>query len=288
MTMSPEQELVVVTGASAGLGAATAQELARRGFHVLAGVRREADADAVRADRIEPVMLDVTDAEHIEALAARVAGDPRRRPLRAVVNNAGTGAFGAVETVPIGELRHAYDVNVFGPIAVTQALLPALRRGAGRVVTISSVAGKVALPGWSPYAGTKFALEAVHDSLRREVTRSGVRVIVVEPGYIRTGSLDRGVTSLDRRAAGLAPELRELYGDLTQAVGAQLAAATAGATPPPVAARVIARAVTDRRPRARYTVGRDGALFTFLPRIVPDRLLDRLLAAGLRPYFPKP
>src|SRR5438270_6051040 len=179
-------ELVVVSGASTGMGAATAKELARKGFHVLAGVRREADADALRAEGIEPILLDITVDSDVAAIADLVARDPLGRPLRALVNNAGISVNAPVETLPIAEWRRVFEVNLFGHVAMTQALLPALRRSAGTVVNISSVGGKVVLPTYGAYAGSKFALEAVSDSLRREVSSQGVKVVVVEPGAVKT------------------------------------------------------------------------------------------------------
>lgn len=166
------QELIVVTGASTGMGAATAKVLARKGFHVLAGVRREADAEALRADGIkglEPRILDISVEPDIAAMAERVARDRLRRPLRALVNNAGIAVNAPVETLPLAQWRRQFEVNLFGHIAMTQALLPALRSNSGTVVNISSVGGKFALPTYGAYAGSKFALEAVSDALRREV-----------------------------------------------------------------------------------------------------------------------
>jgi NAD(P)-dependent dehydrogenase (short-subunit alcohol dehydrogenase family) len=269
-------ETVVVTGASTGIGAATARELARRGFHVLAGVRREQDADALRADRIEPVFLDVTVPDHIAALAARLDS-----PVRALVNNAAVQVNAPVEALPLDEWRRLFEVNLFGHIAVTQALLPALLRHSGRVVNISSVGGRVVMPTYGPYAATKFALEAVSDSLRREVAPLGVPVIVVEPGAIRTDMADRVIAATNQAAAGMSPEHRARYGRLIQAVNAQSAAHTPSGTSAADAAQVIARAVAARKPRPRYTIGRDAALITRLSRLLPDGLLDRLLAASL-------
>ena len=146
-------QLVVVTGASTGMGAATARELAGRGYHVLAGVRRDVDADALRADGIEPHILDITDESDVAAIAGRVADDPLRRPLRALINNAGIAVNAPVETLPIAEWRHLFEVNLFGHIAMTQALLPALLRSSGTVVNISSVGGKFAMATYGAYAG---------------------------------------------------------------------------------------------------------------------------------------
>ncbi len=270
-----------MTGASTGIGAATARELARRGFRVLAGVRRDVDATTLRGPGIEPVMLDITVPDHIDSLRARVGTG-----LRALVNNAGIAVNAPVEALPLGEWRHQFEVNLFGHIAVTQALLPALLHDGGRVVNISSVGGRVALPTYGAYAGAKFALEAVSDALRRELAPHGVQVIVIEPGGVRTEMAGRGGLTANRLAEGMTSDQDRRYGGLVQAVVAQAAAFTASGLPAADAARVVARAVTDGRPRTRYTVGRDAAVLTRLARVLPDRVLDRVVAAGLRPHFP--
>ncbi|WP_437488904.1 SDR family NAD(P)-dependent oxidoreductase [Sorangium sp. So ce1014] len=287
MTASPEiQEIVIITGASTGIGAATARELARRGFHVLAGVRRDRDADAIRGPGIEPLILDITNPDHIRALATRVHGDPQGRAVRALVNNAAMAVNAPVEVFAIDEWRRLFEVNLFGHIAVTQTLLPALIRSKGRVVNISSVGGKVAMATYGPYAGTKFALEAVSDSLRREMAPLGVQVVVVEPGAVRTEMPGRAIASAHEVASTMTPEQSQRYGGLVQAIIAQTAYHTKSGLPADAAAKVIAKAVTARKPRTRYTVGREAALLT-LVRILPDRILDLLFAAALRPHFPK-
>lgn len=285
MTLSTDHSLVVVTGASSGMGAATARELRRQGFHVLAGIRREADGDALRQSHIEPVILDITDPADIAALRERIASDPAGRPLRALVNNAGIAINAPVETLPLAQWRRQFDVNLFGHIAVTQALLPALIESSGRVVNISSVGGKIAMATYGAYAGAKFALEAVSDSLRRELAPAGVRVVVVEPGGVRTRMSSRGIATANELAAEMTEPQTQRYGALVQAVTRQASAFTEGGLSAEKAAAVIARAVTDRRPRTRYTIGRDAAVLTRLSRIVPDRVLDRILAANLRPYL---
>ncbi len=288
MTASPrQQELVVVTGASSGIGEATARELARRGFHVLAGVRRDEDAVAIRAPGVEPLILDVTNPDHIRALAARVHEDPQGRAVRALVNNAGVGANAPVEVFAIADWRRLFEVNLFGHVAVTQALLPALIRSKGRVVNISSVGGRVAMATYGPYAGTKFALEAVSDSLRREVAPLGVQVVVVEPGPVRTKIGDRAIATAHEVASTMTPEQSRRYGGLVQAVTAQAASYLKSGLSADAAAEVVARAVTARKPRTRYTTGRSIALMTFLARVLPDRALDGVLAAALRPHVPK-
>ncbi len=288
MTASPEvQELAVITGASTGIGAATARELARRGFHVLAGVRRDRDADAIRGPGIEPLLIDITNPDHVRALAARVNGDPQGRAVRALINNAAIAVNVPVEAFALDEWRRLFEVNLFGHVAVTQTLLPALIRSKGRVVNISSVGGKVAAATYGPYAGTKFALEAVSDALRREIAPFGVQVVVVEPGAVRTEMPGRAIATAHELASTMTPEQSQRYGGLVRAITAQTAHYTRSGLPAAAAAAVIAKAVTARQPRTRYTVGRDAALLTFLARILPDRMLDRIAAAALRPHFPK-
>ncbi|GLY07952.1 MULTISPECIES: SDR family NAD(P)-dependent oxidoreductase [Actinoplanes] len=278
-------KLVVVTGASTGMGAAAARELARRGFHVLAGVRRDSDGDAIRAAGVEPVILDITEPEHVAALAARIAADTRA--VHALVNNAGIQVNGPVEALPMEQWRWVFEVNLFGHIAVTQALLPALLRSRGRVINISSIGGRAAMATYGAYAGAKFALEAVSDSLRREVAPLGVDVIVVEPGGVRTEMAARGVATANDLAARMTPEQAERYDGLVRANNALMSSGTASGLTAEAAARVVVKAVTTRRPRSRYTAGRDAAMIIPLTRILSDRTLDRILAANLRRHYPK-
>jgi NAD(P)-dependent dehydrogenase (short-subunit alcohol dehydrogenase family) len=288
MTLSHRDEIMVVSGASTGMGAATARKLASRGYHVLAGVRRERDGDAIRTGGIEPVILDVTRPEHIQALADRIAADPDRRPLRTLINNAGISVNGPVEALPLEEWRGLFEVNLFGHVAVTQALLPFLHRSHGRIVNISSVGGKVAMATYGAYGGAKFALEAVSDSLRRELAPHGVQVVVVEPGAVRTEIGERGAVTANDLAGRMSPEHRQRYGGLVRATVAQSLRFTRAGLPADRAAEVIAQAAITRRPRTRYTVGRDAALLTRLARILPDRLLDRIFDRSLRTHYAAP
>ncbi|MEV0266815.1 SDR family NAD(P)-dependent oxidoreductase [Streptomyces sp. NPDC050617] len=284
---SQKNELIVVSGASSGIGAATAQALAAMGYHVLAGVRTDSEADAVRADGVEPVTLDITVPEHIEALTRRIADDPEQRVLRALVNNAGIEINAPVEVLPLTVWREQFEVNLFGHIAVIQRLLPLLRRSRGRIVNISSVGGVAALPVFGAYAGTKFALEAASDSLRREVSAHGVQVVVVEPGGVRTEMAARsGDISLEL-AAGMNAEHQRLYGDLINATVSSNTAFLKRAVPAAKAGAKIARVATTPRPRARYTLGRDAAFIIPLARFLPTRLMDGILAMSHRSRNPK-
>ncbi len=280
-------ELIVVTGASTGIGAASARELARKGFHVLAGVRREADGDALRAENIEPQILDITMGTDVAAIADRVARDPLRRPLRALVNNAGIAVNSPVETLPIDQWRRQFEVNLFGHIAMTQALLPALLLSSGTVVNISSVGGKVVLPTYGAYAGSKFALEAASDALRREVTELGIKVVVVEPGAVKTEMAERGISTAEGLMANLTDAQLARYGDLIGAVTAQARSFGEDGVSAEHAAKVVAKAATASRPRTRYTIGRDTAILLWINRVVSDRVLDRIMRQNLRSFANK-
>ena len=285
MTTSPEtSELFIVTGASTGMGAATARELAANGHHVLAGVRREEDGRAFESSRIRPVILDITRPEQIADLVDLVENDGR--PLRAVINNAGIAVNAPVEVLPLAEWRRQFDVNFFGHIAVTQALLPSLLRSRGRVVMMSSLGGRLAQPTYGAYSGSKFALEAVSDSLRRELAPDGVQVVIVEPGAVRTEMVGRGGITAKKLASGMTAQQERRYGGLMHAIIAQSEGFLRDGVDAAEAAKTIVRAATASRPKTRYTIGRDAALLTRLARILPDRTLDRVLAAALRPLYP--
>jgi NAD(P)-dependent dehydrogenase (short-subunit alcohol dehydrogenase family) len=282
-------ELIVVTGASTGIGAATVKELARRGFHVLAGVRREVDADALRGlgiEGIEPRILDITVESDITAIADRVVRDPQHRPLRALINNAGIAINAPVETLPIAQWRQQFEVNLFGHIAITQALLPALLNSSGTVVNISSVGGKVALPTYGAYAGSKFALEAVSDALRREVNAAGIKVVVVEPGAVKTEIAERGIATSEGLKADMTVAQLTRYSEVMDAVMAQARSFNETGVSAEAAAAVVAKAATASRPRTRYTVGRDAAILLQISRFVSDRVLDRIVRLNLRRFVP--
>ena len=282
---SSQQELVVVTGAATGIGAATARELAGRGFHVLAGVRRLTDSDRLAADHIEPCILDITADGDIAAITQRIVGDPDRRPLRALINNAGIAINAPVEALPMTEWRRQFDVNLFGQIAMIQALLPSLLASSGIVVNISSVGGKVAMPTYGAYAGSKFAMEAVSDALRREIADLGVKVVVIEPGAISTEMTGRGVANTNRMIADWTVEQHERYDALMNAIIKQAETFTSEGLPATKAASVVGHAITTRNPPTRYTVGRDAALIVRLARLMPDKMLDGLLHRNLKPHF---
>jgi NAD(P)-dependent dehydrogenase (short-subunit alcohol dehydrogenase family) len=265
--------LALVTGASTGIGRACAVHLAGLGFHVLAGVRDEADAP----DGLEPLRLDVTSESDVAAAAERVGAE-----LHVLVNNAGIAISGPVEVVPIEEWRRQLEVNFLGQVAVTRALLPAVLRARGRIVNMSSIGGRVANPLFGPYSASKFALEAVSDALRREVAAHGVRVVSVEPGGIRTPIWAKGMDDARRVLSGMTEEQQQRYSGLIAAVTKVVEQIAREGLPPEAVAEVVGEAVTAERPRARYVVGRDAKIQALAARLLPDRAFDALMGAYLR------
>jgi NAD(P)-dependent dehydrogenase (short-subunit alcohol dehydrogenase family) len=265
--------LALVTGASTGIGRASALHLAGLGFEVLAGVRDPDDAP----DGLEPLRLDVTSEADIAAAAERVGGE-----LHALVNNAGIAITGPVEVVPVEEWRRQVEVNLIGQVAVTRALLPAVLRARGRIVNISSIGGRVANPLFGPYSASKFGLEAVTDALRREVAAHGVRVVSVEPGGIATPIWGKGMDDARRLVAGMTEEQRRRYSGVIAAVTKAVERIAREGLAPEEVAKVVGEAITADRPRVRYVVGRDAKVQAVAARLLPDRAFDALMAFYLR------
>lgn len=277
--MSATARRVLVTGASSGIGEAAALRLARAHWHVLAGVRTPADADRLRAERIEPVTIDVTEPATIAAVAARLGDEP----LHGLVNNAGTALAMPLEFLPLEQLRGQLEVNLVGHVAVTQALLPNLRAARGRIVNVGSIAGRSALPFLGAYAASKHALEAVTDVLRVELRPFGIEVTVIEPGTIATPIWRKGGDRFQELAADLPTELGVLYGGRMAAFRRAAAAAGRRAEPADVVAVVVELALNEERPKPRYVVGRDArrrALVERLPARLRDRVYERVLLRG--------
>jgi len=264
--------LALVTGASTGIGHACATHLATLGFEVLAGVRRPDDAPP----GLEPLQLDVTSEADIAAAAERVGAR-----LDALVNNAGIAVSGPLEGVPISEWRRQMEVNFLGQVAVTQALLPALVNARGRVVNMSSIGGRNALPLFGPYSASKFALEAMTDSLRREVASLGVKVVSVEPGGIATPIWDKGLSDADRVTDAMPADVRRRYEGLIVAGRREAERIGREGLPPEAVAAVVGRAVTARRPRTRYLVGKDAVAQAWLSRVLPDRAMDAVIRRAM-------
>lgn len=276
--MSGEPGTVLVTGASRGIGRATALHLAAAGWDVVAGVRDEVAGKALAAEtpRIKPIELDVTVTADIDRLDEVL---PAR--LDAVVNNAGIAVGGPIETVAPDDLRRQLEVNVVGQVAVTRATLPRLRESRGRIVFISSVNGRVSIPLSAAYNASKFALEALADSLRVELRPWGIRVVLVEPGCIDTDPWRGIMDTLDRIAAGMTPEHRDLYAAHAAGQRKLCAKLQQQTAPAGNVAAAVERALTARSPRARRLVGADARALVALRAVLPSRVLDAVWAHGL-------
>jgi NAD(P)-dependent dehydrogenase (short-subunit alcohol dehydrogenase family) len=275
---------VVITGASSGIGRACALHLDSLGFDVFAGVRKPSDAEQLQSEaseRLRPVLLDVTDADSIRQAASRVADAVQERGLAGLVNNAGVAISAPLEFMPIDELRRQLEVNLVGQVAVTQAFLALLRRAKGRVVNIGSVGGKVALPFAGAYAASKFAMEAVSDSLRRELRPWGISVSLLEPGSVSTPIWEKGIRTGQEVMDRLPPEAHTLYGEAVAALQKVAEETAERGVAPVVVAKVVEHALTSPRPKTRYAVGRDAKMRIALTRVVPDRTMDRLIARAM-------
>lgn len=268
---------VLISGASTGIGRACALELAKRGVLVFAGVRRPEAGEALRTQsegRIVPLPLDVTDAESIAAAVERVAETNGERALSALVNNAGIVVAGPLEFLPPAALRTQFDANVFGTVALTQACLPLLRAGHGRIVNMSSIVGRFASPLLGPYAASKFALEALSDSLRRELAPWGIPVSVIEPGKVATPIWEKSAAAAETLIEGFPAEATAYYGPAIERSKQRALKASRTGIPAEAVAAVVFAALTADRPRTRYLVGRDARIGALMARFLPDRVLD--------------
>jgi NAD(P)-dependent dehydrogenase (short-subunit alcohol dehydrogenase family) len=265
---------VLVTGATSGIGLVTSRQLVAAGFRVLGGAFPTEDTAALREAGGTPVTLDVTDDASVRRARDQASEALAGAPLWGLVNNAGIVGAGPIEYVDLTELRRVFEVNVFGLVAVTQAFLPQLRESRGRIVNMSSLSALLAVPFLSPYNASKAAVEAISDSLRREVEHFGVEVVIVEPGVTRT-PLWRHADAIDLgpfRSTPYAAALEKVHGTAVRKGGK--------GQPPENVARAIVQALTDPKPPTRIRVQRKlkaKIRYSLLP-LLPDRLIDRLVA----------
>lgn len=284
---------VLVTGASTGIGRATAQYLGERGFRVFAGVRRSSDAESLRSacsDRIRPVMLDVEKAGTIQDAAQSVATEVGTEGLQGLVNNAGVTIPAFLEYLDVDLLRRQLEVNVVGVAAVTKAFLPLIRLGTGRIVNVGSLSGFFAVPMNGCYAASKSALKAMTDSLRRELNPWGIRVSIVEPGVTSTPIWQKTERHCTELRQGLPESGVQLYGRWFDFISRYIDDCVRRAMPPERVARAVFRALTARHPRTRYPVGIDARLMRWAVWALPARVIDVLVArawmAARRPEIP--
>lgn len=267
---------VLVTGASTGIGEACAVHLAAKGHAVFAGVRKDADAERLDAHaNVTPLVLDVTEAAQIGEAAGRIG--ERGEGLRGVVNNAGIARGGPLEFLALDDWREQLEVNVIGQVAVTKAMLPLLRDARGRVVFIGSISGKVATPLMGPYCASKFAIEAIGETLRHELRPWGLHVSVVEPGAIRTEIWRKGRETADRLEHELSEDAKRLYGRHIEAIRTGIDMQDRNAVGPEKVAEAVEHALFAAKPKTRYAVGPDAKLQSALVRVLPDRAREAIV-----------
>ncbi len=272
---------VLITGCSTGIGRATAERLVQRGWTVYATARRVDTLADLERQGCKVLPLDVCDDASIGAAVAAV--ERADGAVGVLVNNAGYGQEGAVEEVPMDVIRRQFETNVFGLVRLTQLVLPGMRRqGWGKVVNLSSMGGKLTLPGGGFYHASKYAVEAVSDALRFEVRPFGIDVIVIEPGPIKTRFGDTAIDSLGAGGGGASP-----YAAFNAVVAKKVREAYDGpmarlAAPPEAVAAVIERAITAQRPRTRYPVTAAARVLMGLRRWLPDRAFDAILRSQYR------
>jgi NAD(P)-dependent dehydrogenase (short-subunit alcohol dehydrogenase family) len=275
---------VLITGASTGIGAASALRLAELGWRVFAGVRKDQDGRALQGQTqgdLRPVLLDVTDAASVSAAEACVRDGVGAEGLTGLVNNAGIVVAGPVECVTMDDWRRQFDVNVFGALAVTQAVLPLLRKARGRIVNISSISGRAVTPILGPYCASKFALEAISDALRIELRAQGIKIALIEPGAVETPIWNKSLGAASAREAQYPADVKQLYDVLVEKLHVMAEDAARTAMPARNVVAAVVHALTAKRPRIRYLLGRDAHLGAALHKLLPDSWWDVLVARQL-------
>lgn len=269
-----------MTGASTGIGKACALRLDRLGCQVFAGIRKESDGASLTeksSERLTPIFIDVTEeasiAEAVKAVSKVVGEDG----IVGLVNNAGVAMPGPLEFLPIGDLRTQIEVNVIGQIAVTQAFMPLLRKGPGRIVNIGSIGGRMATPLLGAYNASKFAMEALTDSLRMELKPWGIHVAIVEPGSTATRIWDKGQDAADDLLGKMPKKGHEFYDQSVDAMRAAADKQAKAGIPPSEVAKVVAHALFASKPKTRYVVGRDAQIQAAVAKLLPDRMRDWLI-----------
>lgn len=278
---SSQPQVVLITGCSTGIGKATAVRLASDGMTVYATARRLSDLAELAALGCQTLELDVNSEASMAAAVEQVLRDQDR--IDALVNNAGYSLSGAIEDLPLEKIRQQFDTNVFGLIQMCQLVLPAMReQGRGRIVNIGSMGGRLTFPGGGAYHATKYAVEAISDALRFEVKDFGVDVVLVEPGLIRTDFAKAVATNMasDSRTGGVYDEFNEQVLEMTERTYENPLLGRLGGDPE-VVADVIAKALSVKRPRARYAVTPSATLMIAQRKFTPDRLWDKMLTLQL-------
>lgn len=286
MSKSISNQIVIITGASSGIGKETALYLAKKGYRVYGGVRKAEDAVMLRdaaGGNIEPLMLDVTKQEQVEQAAATVQEQVHQPELVALVNNAGITTSGPVEFLDLNELRYLWEVNVIGIVAVTQAFMPIIRTAQhGHIINISSFGGTIASPFLSPYHASKFALEAISDSLRMELKPwKNIHVSVIKPASVKTPIWQKAVDDFDSLFERLQPGAREYYNEALRTVTKSRMEFDENGDDPIIVAEAIYETLQAEKPRTRRLLAFNPLIFVLL-RFIPDRWRDHIVRRSLR------
>jgi NAD(P)-dependent dehydrogenase (short-subunit alcohol dehydrogenase family) len=270
----------VVTGASTGIGKACALQFDSLGFRVFAGIRKQADAVALQQEasqQLTQIYLDVTKGETIASAAKAVAAAVGDAGLAGLINNGGIAVGGPLEFLSVDELRQQLEVNVIGQIAVTQAFLPLLRQGRGRIVNMGSISGRIAMPFLGPYAASKSALGALTDSLRVELYPWDIQVSIVEPGPIDTPIWGKSLSAADQMAKTWPKQAQDLYGQAMEATRQAVADVGRSAASVSKVVEAVTHALTAKHPKTRYLVGRTTWITALVAKFMSDRLRDRII-----------
>jgi NAD(P)-dependent dehydrogenase (short-subunit alcohol dehydrogenase family) len=274
---------VLLTGASTGIGRAAVLRLSHHGLRVFAGVRREEDGAPLRefcGPSVEPILLDVTDAGAIARAFDTISSSLGNDTFTGLVNNAGIAVAGPIEMLRDEDWRRQFDVNFFGAVNLTRTFIPLLRAHRGRLVNVSSIAGKLASPFSSAYSASKFALEAFSDAARIELAGDGISVSVIEPGAVKTPIWDRGSNDARERLSSQHPETFARYEASLQRMGKFVAQGKESGAEPDAVAKAIEHALVDPKPRERYLIGTDARVQLGIARL-PEALRDRIVHSAL-------
>jgi NAD(P)-dependent dehydrogenase (short-subunit alcohol dehydrogenase family) len=278
------QQAVFISGASRGIGRASALMLDKLSYRVFAGVRRAEDGKVLAAagtGNIIPVTVEITDGLSVTNAGEQVSAAVGEQGLFALVNNAGIAVVGPLEFMPLENLRQQFEVNVFGHVAVTQAFLPLLRKGKGRIINISSKEGILAMPFVGPYCASKSALEALSDALRMELNYWHIPVSIIEPGTIATEIISRSIASAEECIRQLPQHANELYQSCFDKARSASAKIAESAIPVEKVTRTLLKALTAKNPKPRYTIGPDAAALALIKRLLPDSMIDKLILKQL-------
>jgi len=271
---------VLVTGAATGIGERCALRLVQQGYRVFAGVRNQEAGERLReaaGPRLHWLLLDVTDGAMIARAVEIVRAVQEDQALAGLVNNAGIAVGGPLEYLPVERLRTQLEVNVIGLHAVTQAFLPLIRKGRGRIVHIGSIAGRLASPFTGAYAASKHAVEALTDALRLELGPEGIQVAVIEPGQIRTPIWDKGLAEFETIASRINEDGLARYRGRLLALQYIVQRARVHSLSPDAVIDAVIHALESPAPRTRYVVGGDARIRLWLSRLLPDRAMDALM-----------